>query len=139
MDNILDIDIILSRKKYGNIYNIGIYLLVIFLVIFYIIFVYEYQTYYISLGKVISNKLELYVLVDDLKYIKDNNTIKLDNKEYHYQIDNINNNLYIDENYNNYLVIYLDIENFTNLDNYVYEVKIPKENKKIYKYIKEYL
>lgn len=139
MDNILDIDIILSRKKYGNIYNLGIYLLVIFLILLYIIFIYKYQTYYISLGKVISNKLELYVSVDDLKYIKDNNLIELDDKEYYYQINHINNELYIDEFYNNYLIIYLDIENFTSLDNYVYQVKIPKENKKIYKYLKEYL
>lgn len=139
MFDILDIDIILSRKKYPKIYNIGIYLLVVILITFYIIFTYHYQTYYLSIGKAISNKLELYVDTNDLKYIKDNNIIELDNKKYFYKIDNISNNLYVDDNYNNYLVIYLNIDNFSSLDNYVYEVKIPKENKRIYKYLSRYL
>ena len=139
MFDILDIDIILSRNKYPKIYNIGIYLFVIILVVLYIIFTYNYQTYYISMGKVISNKLELYILTDDLKYIKDNNEIELNNKKYHYKIDNIDDKLYIDDKYNNYLVVRLSIDNFSSLDNSVYEVKISKENKKIYKYLYEYL
>ena len=130
MFDILDIDIILSRNKYPKIYNIGIYLFVIILVVLYIIFTYNYQTYYISMGKVISNKLELYILTDDLKYIKDNNEIELNNKKYHYKIDNIDDKLYIDDKYNNYLVVRLSIDNFSSLDNSVYEVKISKENKK---------
>ena len=52
MNDILDVEIILKRKKYSPIYNVGIILIIIFLIIVYILFTYQYQIYYISKGKV---------------------------------------------------------------------------------------
>lgn len=139
MNDILDIEIILKRKKYPKIYNIGLILTIIILISLYIIFTYKYQTYCILKGRVVDNKLELLVDINDMKYIKNNNVIKIDNFSYSYTIDKISSDMYVDENYNNYKYIYINVSNISNIENYVYEVKIPKENKIIAKYLKEYL
>jgi len=139
MNDILDIEIILKRKKYSKLYNIGLILIIILLISLYIIFTYKYQTYYISKGKIIDNKLELLVKIDDLSYINNNSKLKIDDKIYIYKVDSISNELYVDEFYNNYKYVYLKVEYLNNIDNYVYEIKIPKENKVIAKYLKNYI
>lgn len=139
MNNVLEIDLILNRKKYSKIYNIFIIILTIILIFIYIIFTYKYQSYYIIKGKIINNKLELLVNINDIKYIKNNTNLKIDNNIYSYKITSISDEILIDENYNNYKFIYLDIDNLSNIDNYVYELKIPKENKILAKYIKDYI
>lgn len=139
MNDILDIEIILKRKKYPKIYNLGIIIICILLILIYVIFTYNYQTYYISKGKVQNNQLELIVGVDDIKYLTSNNVVILDGTKYNYTINNIGPDLLVDESYNNYQYVYLKIPNLKTIDNYVYQVKIPKENKKIAKYLKKYL
>ena len=139
MDNLLEIDLILNRKKYSKIYNIFLIILTIILIFIYIIFTYKYQSYYLIKGKIINNKLELLVNINDIKYIKNNTNLKIDNTIYSYKITTISNEILIDENYNNYKYIYLNIDNLSNIDNYVYEVKIPKENKLLAKYLIKYL
>lgn len=139
MNDILDIEIILKRNKYPKIYNIGTILTILLMIFIYIIFTYDYQTYYIQEGKMLNNTLEILVNVNDIKYISNNTNLQIDNIVYSYQIDKIDENLYIDESYNNYKYVYLKISNLTNIDNYVYKVKIPKEKKKIAKYLKEYI
>lgn len=139
MNDILDIEIILKRKQYPKIYNIGIILIIILLIITYMIFTYKYQSYYITYGKIIDNKLEVLIPLEDIKYLKNNSLIELNNTKYTYTIDNISSDLVVDASYNNYQVFYLSINNLTNLNNYVYQIKIPKENKILAKYIKKYI
>ncbi len=138
MNDILDIEIILKRKKYSSIYNVGIILIIIFLIIVYILFTYQYQTYYISKGKVLDNKLELIVDVNDIKYIKNNSLIKLDDTYYNYSIEKIGEELIIDNLYNNYQYVYLEVDGLKEKDNYVYQIKIPKEKQILAKYLKKY-
>ncbi|MGN1358040.1 MAG: hypothetical protein ACI4WU_01595 [Bacilli bacterium] len=138
MNDILDIEIILTRKKYPKIYNLGIIISIIILIFIYIIFTYNYQTYYISKGKVLNNNLELLVNIEDIKYITNNKVIILDGQAYNYMVSSIGNDLLVDETYNNYQYVYLKISNLNTLNNYVYEVKIPKENQKLVKYFKKY-
>ena len=139
MNNTIEIDLILNRQKYPRIYSTSLIIIIIILVFIYIIFTYKYQSYYLSKGKMINNKLELLVPLEDIKYIKNNNYLSIDNQKYSYKLTTISNEIYVDEEYNNYKYIYLDIKNLTNIDNYVYEIKIPKENKILAKYLKEYL
>lgn len=139
MNDILDIESIIKRKKYPKIYNIGIILVIIILMSCYVIFTYKYHSYYHLKGKMIHNKLELYVDIKDIKYIENNHIIEIDKQEYSYTIDSISDELYVDDNYNNYRCLYLNVNNLANIDNYVYEVKIFKESKVIAKYLKEYL
>ena len=138
VNDILDIEIILTRKKYPKIYNLGILISIIILIFVYIIFTYNYQTYYISKGKVLNNNLELLVNIEDIKYITNNKVIILDGQAYNYIVSSIGNDLLVDETYNNYQYVYLKISNLNTLNNYVYEVKIPKENQKLVKYFKKY-
>lgn len=82
------------------------------------------------------NKLELLVNVDDFKYINDNNTLIIDELEYNYKISKISEEIYKDENYNNYKYVYLDVNNITNVDNYTYKIKIKKDYKTLAFYLK---
>lgn len=139
MNDILDIEIILKKQTYHKIYNIGLILIIILLIFLYISCVYKYQSYYISRGIVKDNTLELLVNLDDIKYFYNQNIIKIENRDYKYQIKSISEKLYVDESLNNYKYLYLEVNNLKYINNYVYEVKIPKENKKIIEYLKEYL
>lgn len=139
MNDILDIEIILKKQKYGCIYNIGFILLVILLIFLYVSFVYKYKTYYISKGTMKNGQLVLLVNLDDLKYITNNNIIKINSNNHNYHVDKISEEIYVDELLNNYKYVYLLVNNLNNLDNYVYEVKLVKENKKLIEYLKEYI
>lgn len=86
-----------------------------------------------------NNELELLVNIDDIKYFKNNNILIIDDKEYSYQISKITNEVYMDNNYNNYRYIYLKVNNLKNIDYYTYQVKIPKDNKTLAWYLKKYL
>ena len=139
MNDILDIEIILKKQKYHPIYNIGTILIIITLIFIYVSFIYKYKTYYITKGTIKTNNLELLVNLEDIKHISNNNILKINDKVYRYKIDSISEELYVDESLNNYKYIYLDVDNLSNIDNYVYEVKIEKENKRIIEYLKDYL
>ena len=139
MNDILDVEIILKKQKYGCIYNIGFILLIILLIFLYVSFVYKYKTYYISKGTMKNGQLVLLVNIDDLKYLTNNNNIEIDSNDYNYYIDKISEEIYVDESLNNYKYVYLLVNNLNNLDNYVYEVKLVKENKKLIEYLKEYI
>lgn len=139
MNDILDIEIILKKQKYSKIYNIGLVLLLILLIFIYVSFIYTYKTYYINKGTMIDGNLKLLVNLDDIKYITNNNSLKIDNIYYEYQISKISEELYVDETLNNYKYIYLKVNNLNNINNYVYEIKLVKENKKLIEYLKEYI
>ena len=139
MNNLLEIDLIIGRKDYSKIYNGSTIIAIIILTSIYILNIFSYQTYYIQKGKMVSNQLELIVNINDIKYFKDNDLIEIDNQSYSYRLARISNEIYTDDEYNNYVYMYLDIDNLTNIDNYVYEIKIPKENKILAKYLKNYL
>ena len=139
MNDILDIEIILKRQKYPFIYNIGILFIIIILIFLYVSILCNYKTYYIQKCSMIDGNLKLLVNIDDIKYISNQNKIKINNQIYDYYISKISEELLVDESFNNYKYIYLKVNNLNNIDNYVYEVKIEKENKKIIQYLKEYI
>ena len=139
MNDILDIEIILKKQKYSKIYNIGLILLIILIIFLYISSIYNYKTYYIAKGTMDNGYIKILVNINDIKYITKNNNLTIDNKNYNYSIKEISNEIYLDEKLNNYKYIYLKVANLYNLNNYVYEIKILKENKKIIEHIKEYI
>lgn len=139
MNEILDIEIILNKTKYHKIYNIGTILISIIVIFVYVTTIYNYQTYYITKGKFLDGKLELIVNLDDIKYLTNQKEVIINDKHYNYKITNISNEIYLDDKYNNYKHLYLKVNNLNNIDNYVYDLKIKKENKKIIEYLKDYL
>lgn len=136
MNDLLDIEVILQRKKYSKIYNFGTIMIIILLIFIYIISTYTYESYYTIKGKAVDNKIELLINPEDIIYIKENSSLELDNITYQYTIDNIDSELLIDENYNNYQQVSLKILNFSSIDNRIYEVSIPKERVSLAKYLK---
>ena len=139
MNDILDIEIILKKQKYHFIYNMGLILIIIISIFIYVSYIYKYKTYYITKGTIKDNNLELLVNLNDIKYISNNNVLEIDNVLYSYHINKISEDLYVDDSLNNYKYIYLNVDNLSNINNYVYEVKLEKENKKIIEYIQDYL
>ena len=137
VNDVLEIELILNRKKYNIIYN-ALYVFIIIILIFVItIFTYKYHSYCIMNGSMIDNKLELLVNINDLKYLDNNNELFIDNIKYKYKISNIHEDLYKDDNYNNYKYIYLNVDNLKNVDNFIYKVKIKKESKTLAAYLKQ--
>ena len=136
MNDLLDIEVILQRKKYSKIYNFGTIMIIILLIFIYIISTYTYESYYTIKGKAIDNKIELLINPEDIIYIEENSSLELDNITYQYTIDNIGSELLIDENYNNYQQVSLKILNLSSIDNRIYEVSIPKERVSLAKYLK---
>ena len=139
MNDLLDIEIILKKQKYHCIYNIGTIILIILILFIYISFTYKYKTYYINKGTIKNGYIEILVKTDDIIYINNNKILTIDDKSYIYYIKEISKELYVDESLNNYKYIYLYVDNLNNIENYVYEIKLEKENKKIIKYLKDYL
>ena len=139
MSDNLEIDLILSRKKYPIYYEITYLIILIILLFIIIILSFKYQTYYLNTGKMVNSSLEILVNINDLDYLGNSATLIIDDKEYNYKITKISNELYTDNNYQNYRYVYLNIHNINNIDNYSYTIKIPKENKIIAKYIIDYL
>lgn len=139
MNDILDIEVILKRQKYGFIYNSYFILLLIILFFIVLVCIYKYKTYFIVNGIMDNGYVKIMVNDDDIKYISLNDKLEIDDLEYNYYITRIDDNLYVDDNYNNYRYLYLKIDGINNLDNYVYKLKFVKENKKIIEYIKDYI
>ena len=139
MSNILEIDLILNRQKYPWVYNITFIISTVMLIFIYIIFTYHYQTYYLIQGRITNNKLELFIPVTDMKYIKNNQKLEIDKQTYFYKINSIDSELYVSDDFINYQYVYLDVYNLSNIDNYIYRIKIPKENKILAKYLQDYL
>jgi len=135
----LAIDLIISRQKYPKVYHFTYVLLAIIFILIYVIFTYRYQTYYLLKGRIINNEIELLVPMEEIKGIEKEHNMLIDNMLYSYKITHINQELYIDNNYQNYCYLYLKVDNLTNIDNFVYEIKIPKENKTLANYLKDYL
>ena len=139
IDNQFEIDFIIDRQKYPLIYNATTVLLCILIIGICSIFTCKYQSYYTTMGAMKDNELELLVNIDDIKYLKNNDTLLINKKEYTYKISKISKELYMDNNYNNYRYIYLGVNNLKNIDYYTYQVQIPKDNKTLAWYIKKIL
>lgn len=139
MNDILDIEIILKKQKYGFIYNIGIILIILIIVFLYISNIYKYKSYYITKGTVIDGYIKIIANIEDIKYFTSNNILQIDSINYKYTVERIDEELYIDENYENYKYLYIKVDNIKNINNYVYEIKLLKQNKPIIDYLKDYL
>ena len=95
-------------------------MIIIIILFLYVINTYKYQSYYITKGIVKDNFIELLVPINDLKYVTDNKQIILDGKKYSYNVNEISKDIYVDDKYNNYKYIYIDIPGLSSVNNYVY-------------------
>lgn len=139
MSNRLKVDLILERQNFPGIYYATYLISFIILLAIILLFTIKYETYYITKGKMVDSELCIIVKPEDIKFINNKHYLIIEDKEYVYRIDKISNELYVDDNYVNYQYVFLTIYKLSNIDNYVYEVRIPKEKKILAKYLKDYL
>ena len=136
INDILDIEAILRRKNYSKIYSAILVLIVIIMIFIYVIFTYKYQDYFLGYARVVDNNLEISVDNQDIKYFIKNKRIELDGKMYQYEIVYIDS---YDEVDSDYQYVYIKANVSILIDNYIYQVKLPKENLLLAEYLKKYL
>jgi len=136
---------IFIRKKIPIIYKILSILIILLIATFIFILNLNYQSVIKTTG-IIKEENNQYLLMltinkDELKYIINNNYIKIDNSIYYYKVYRIDEDLYIDEKLKNYKVVYLKLKlsKEYKINNLAFTVKINKENKKIIDYVIDYL
>lgn len=139
MNELLDIEIILKRDKYSKIYNMGIIGVIIIGIFIILASIYDYRTYLVINGRVVDNELELLIRSDEVKYIVENNYLVVDHEKYEYKITRISDEFVTGIDNKIYQYVYLEVNNTLKINNYLYQIRILKEEKKLIKYLKNYL
>ena len=136
---------IIENRKISFVINLFIIISIMIFVSLIMLSSLKYKKYYQTTGIVIrdENKYNLTLYLDPykLKIIKNNNVLIIDDLEYKYTINYINNEYKISNNYTNYLNVVLDIElkQEDKIENNILQVKVLESNKKIFYYLKDYL
>lgn len=140
MNRYIDSEIILQRdiKPLVYVYIMIIIVIVLSLIIIFILF--HYKIYYNIRGIVKEDNghyyIECYVPIDDMKYIINNNIVKIDSREYDYEIISLDSN-YITDNVSTYQIVSIaaDISSIYKYNNLSLELKFLKEDKRIIDYV----
>ncbi len=132
--------IILNRKVEPLIYLYIMIIIVIILSLIIFITLFHYKTFY-KVRAVIDSEdnhyyVRVYIPLDDVKYIIDNNSLYIDKKNYAYIIRSVDKE-YLTDNLNTYEVILLDIDlpkkyRYQNLN---LSLEFLKEDKRIIDYL----
>lgn len=99
----------------------------------------SYQKYYYNKGIVYRDNnefyLKMYVDIEDVEDIIENDTINIDGEEYKYHIFYIQKDLYVNESYKNYQEIMLKTTLKYPIENRVVDISIRTKREKIIKFI----
>lgn len=132
---------IILNKKTNNIINMFILISLMIIITLITITQFKYIKYYEIKGMVVKNneeyKLQLYIDPNKLNVVKNNKKIIIEEKEYEYKINSIDN----EHTINNYLKVTIDIKLLEKdkINNNILQTKIQESNKKLFYYIKNYL
>lgn len=136
----IDSEIILQRKVGPLMYVYIMIIIVIMLSLIMLFILCSYKTYYTLRGIVISEDshfyIRVYVPIKSLKYITDNNIVKIDDKEYEYEIISIDSE-YFTDNVTTYQIIKIeiDLEDKYKINNLTMDLDFLRESKRIIDYI----
>lgn len=144
MNNSIEAEIFL-RKEISFVYKIVLLVMILIVCMTFIILNMNYQTV-LNLDAMVKRVNNIYLVMmqvsaDDIKYIINNNKIKIDDDEFYYEVYKIDKELYISDNMKNYKVVYLrlNLDKKYQVDNLAVSVKVNKENKMIFEYLKNYI
>ena len=140
---LIDKYIIMNRKT-SLIIKIFIFNICILIILFiWAINTFSYQSYFYIHSKVIKFNsyyvIEVLIKEEEVNQIKSNNKLLIGNKEYHYEIIKVDDNIVYQDN-NNYFKINLFVSSLDKkyqINNYHLNIKIPTYNKKIINYLVE--
>ena len=140
MNKYIDSEIILQRKVGPLIYVYIMIIIVIMLSLIIVFIILHYKTYYNVKGIVTSDEnhyyIKIYVPLDNIKYLINNNIIKINNKDYEYKIISLDSE-YFTDNTITYQVVMIEanIPSIYKFNNLNLELKFLKEDKRIIDYI----
>lgn len=144
MNNSIEAEIFL-RKEISFVYKIVLLVMILIVCMTFIILNINYQTV-LNLDAMVKRVNNIYLVMmqvsaDDIKYVINNNKIKIDDDEFYYEVYKIDKELYISDNMKNYKVVYLrlNLDKKYQVDNLAISVKVNKENKMIFEYLKNYI
>lgn len=136
--------IILNRKT-NNITKFIIYLIILMFIFFLFLMHLKYTKYYTTVGQVINEndyyQLLVYVPIDKLKIIKENQSLFINNIKYNYKISYIYDYYTISNQVDNYIKVILDIklEDKDKIVNNLIYIKIIESKEELFYYLKKYL
>lgn len=136
--------IILNRKT-NNITKFIIYLIILMFIFFLFLMHLKYTKYYTTVGQVINEndyyQLLVYVPIDKLKIIKENQSLFINNIKYNYKISYIYDYYTISNQVDNYIKVILDIklEAKDKIVNNLINIKIVESKEELFYYLKKYL
>lgn len=136
----IDGEIILQRKigPLVYVYIMIIIVIILSLIIFFILC--YYKTYYTIRGTVVSENdrfyIRMYIPLDEVKYIINNDVVMIDKREYRYNIVVIDSE-YFTDNIITYQIVKIEVEldNKYKFNNLTIDLKFLKDNKRIIDYI----
>ena len=113
MNRYIDSEIILNRKIDNLVYVYIMIIIIITLSLIIFVILFHYKTYYKVKGIIVKEEdsyyIRSYIPIDKIKYIINNNIVRIDNKNYKYKIHAIDEE-YLTDNSTTYEVVNLDIE-----------------------------
>lgn len=136
----IDSEIILHRKIGPLVYVYMMIIIVIMLSLIILFILCYYKTYYTVRGIMVKEEnhfyIKCYIPLDSLKYIINNDTVKIDGTEYKYNIISIDSE-YFTDNVITYQIIEIevDLSDKYKFDNLTLNLDFVKEKKRIIDYI----
>ena len=136
----IDSEIILQRKIRPLVYVYIMIIIVIMLSLIILFILCSYKTYSVVRGVVINEDghyyIRIYMDIKAMKYITNNDMVKIYDKEYKYKIISIDSE-YFTDNITTYQIIKIDahLDNKYRFSNLTLDLKFLKEDKKIINYI----
>ena len=137
--NYIDSEIILQRKivPYVYVYIMIIIVIMLSVIIFFMLF--HYKIYYTIRGTVIKEEehfyIRIYMPINDIRYINDNDIVIINKKEYKYNISMIDSE-YFTDNIITYQIIKIEvsIDDEYKFNNLTLDLKFLRDDKRIIDY-----
>lgn len=135
----IDNEIILNRKVGPLVYVYIMIIIVIMLSLIIFCLLCYYKTYYTIRGVVIYEEdfyIRIYVPIEDIKYIADNDIVRINKRDYKYSIFSIDSEYFTDNN-NTYQIVKVkvDLDNKYRFNNFTMDLNFLRDNKRIIDYI----
>lgn len=138
--NYIDNKIILENKveAYIYVYVMMVIILILSLIIFFMLF--HYKTYYDLKGTVINEDniylVEVYIPINKINYLVNNNELLINKKKYTYKITNISEE-FLSDKISTYQIVRITLElpKEYQINNLTLKLKMLKEDKKIIDYL----
>ena len=136
----IESEIILQRKIGPLVYVYIMIIIVIMLSLIILFIMCSYKTYSVVRGVVINEDnhyyIRIYINIDSLRYITDNDVVEIDNREYKYKIIMIDSE-YFTDNITTYQIVKIevDLDSKYKYNNLTLDLKFLKEDKRIVDYI----